>query len=308
MLFNVVIITHFGGEALQNCVDSLRRQSQHFDRLLVIVSSEHQVELPDEETLHLGENAGYSAAINAAFEELAGPILILNDDTIIPDETLKILAQNYRTDCILQPVIRYIDNPSFIENTGHRLHLDGANKAHSRGRKEPQGKNVQRMCFSGAAFLLPPDIIKAVGQFDTKLSPFGEDLDYSLRSIRAGFSIVVVPDAIVYHQLGGSFGRYSREKVQWVESHRIQAKFRSLPWFCIALSPLSSLLRYWRSSKEELLVPPENRGEAILATIKGIVDGYRNLPQSTKKRYQDVHQRNDLDFLLHWLKVRKMQL
>ena len=74
---------------------------------------------------------------------------------------------------------------------------------------------------------------------DTSLSPFGEDLDYALRCIRYGFTIRCVHNARLLHRWGGSYERYSDEKVTWVESHRIQSKFRNLPTWMWFVAPLS---------------------------------------------------------------------
>ena len=120
---------------------------------------------------------------------------------------------------------------------------------------------------------------------DTSLSPFGEDLDYALRCIRYGFTIKCVHDATLLHRWGGSYERYSKQKVTWVESHRIQSKFRNLPMWMLLTAPFSSILRYGMGLQiQESLWKVAS---AAIASIRGIYQGYRSLPTAIRKRRQE---------------------
>ena len=140
-----------------------------------------------------------------------------------------------------------------------------------------------------------------MGLFDPDLSPFGEDLDYSLRTIRQGFSIRLIPAAAVYHKLGHSFGRFSLEKIISIEAYRIQARFRSFPLFLAPIAPISTLYRYWQE-RDHPLVPPNKKGQAILGTTIGIVKGYAGVPNALQKRKQDQQTLSDWEFFLLWWK------
>jgi GT2 family glycosyltransferase len=304
-LLSIAIVTHKGGAHLDRCIQSIVPQDKFIRKLIVIVTSSKKIIDSDIEYVLTDIELNYSQAVNKAFDLLEGSILILNDDTELSKDALYFLLRNFQSNAILQPEIRYMDRPNLIENTGHYIRIDGSNKAHSRKCTNRVGSTLQRMCFSGAAFVIPEEIRNKVGYFDIELSPFGEDLDYSLRTIRMGFDVVVVPEAIVYHKLGASYGRYSKDKIIWVESHRIQAKYRSMPLVCLVLAPVSTTLRYLRSSIEDEMIPNDKQTEAGFGALIGCIKGYYNLSRSLQKRRSDSTIRNDFDFLLHWMKIRK---
>lgn len=292
----IIIITHLCDDFLRKCIHSIETSTITAE-IIVLVSNDKELPAPSNIRTHqFRENIGYARAVNFAFQNYgSSPLLILNDDVVLQQDCLEKLWASYSPRQILQPEIRFYDHPQNIENTGHKLRLDGSNEAHSRGKKNFCSKNTSRLCFSGAAFLISPEIIRAVGLFDPDLSPFGEDLDYSLRSIRQGFSINVVSEALMFHKLGHSFGRYSLEKIISVESHRIQARFRSYPLFLAPLAPISTLYRYWQSRKHPL-VPETRRKEAFWGTLKGITRGYTKIPRALRKRQTDHRKLSDWEF------------
>ena len=57
--------------------------------------------------------------------------------------------------------------------------------------------------FTGANVSLKREVIKQVGLFNPRLGAFGvsEDMEYSMRIRKAGFSIGYAPDAVVFHEL-----------------------------------------------------------------------------------------------------------
>jgi GT2 family glycosyltransferase len=296
----IIIITHLGDEVLRECIRSIKASTVSTE-IIVLVSNAQERPLPSGVLGHqFFKNIGYARSVNFAFQQYGElPLLILNDDLVLMPDCLEKLWAAYRSDRILQPEIRFYDDPERIENAGHRIRLDGANHAVSRGSRTQTCKNMSRMAFSGAAFLISPEIIKAVGDFDPELSPFGEDLDYSLRLCRKGFSVQIIQNAVLLHRLGYSFGRFSLEKIICVESFRIQAKLRSMPLAFFPLAPFSTLLRYWQG-KNHPLVSPKDRTEAMRGTIIGIIKGYTSLPKALRKRQEDQWALSDWDFLKLW--------
>ncbi len=298
----VIIITHLGDDFLGKCVRSIQNSTMTAD-IVVLVSNEKVLALPPNVQGHqFRENIGYARAVNFALQQYGSqPLLIINDDIILKDDCLDKLWRAYSPQQVIQPEVRFYDSPENIENAGHRIRLDGANQAHSRGEASTNEENTSRLCFSGAAFLISPEIIEKVGLLDPDLSPFGEDLDYSLRIIRQGFDIEIIPSAKVYHKLGHSFGRFSLEKIIAVEAYRIQARLRSFPLFLAPMAPLSTIYRYWQSRKHPL-VPSQKRGVAILGVATGILKGYAGLPRALQKRKTDQWVISDREFFRRWWK------
>lgn len=304
----VVFITHHANEMLWSALRSALDSQTWIREIWVVHSHSERSSLPEEfnhsiQYHWLGDNLGFAAAVNWTFTRATGPVFIVNDDTRIEESCMEALcnAAVRHPTSILQPEIRLFDRPDTIENTGHYVGIDGTNHAYERG-QPPQYTGIsERLCFSGAAFWIPEVIYThpKLNSMDTSLSPFGEDLDYALRCIRYGFTIRCVHNARLLHRWGGSYERYSAEKVTWVESHRIQSKFRNLPTWMWFVAPLSSALRYGMGF-QDTRVPEGKSRAAALASIKGIYSGYKALPLAIQKRRQEEFVVSDWEFTKLW--------
>lgn len=242
----VVIVTHLGGPRLEACVAALRGQGAA--ELRVVVSRRDALPVPEGAVaMQLGANPGFAGAANAGLRavEAGRPVVLLNDDTVAAPGFLAALraAAAAGGPGIYQPVIELEGGGGALDNAGHGLLPDGANLARGRGRREvPAG--AEAGAFSGAAVWLCPEVRAAVGLFDESFEAYGEDVDLSLRAVRRGFRVRVVPDARITHTLGASYGRTSPRKVFLVERNRVRAAVRSLPWGAVAAMPLSTPARY----------------------------------------------------------------
>jgi len=81
-----------------------------------------------------------------------------------------------------------------------------------------QHDTLKKCVACGGAMLVRTDIFQRLGGFDPVFDPFGpEDLDFSLRLHKAGYSALYVPQAVAYHTVSHTFGKgysenYARHK------------------------------------------------------------------------------------------------
>ncbi len=331
----VVLITHHANDMLWSAIESILRQQQWIEEVWVVHSHEQRLfnfesvieqhtpfQQRDDLRIRyhwLGDNFGFATAVNWALEQgretCRHPLFILNDDTVLNPQCLERLCNfaSTRPNSILQPDIWLMSTASQrVENSGHKVALDGSNYPIGRGKKPISQDGQQILCFSGAAFWVPPAVYTKPGltHLDTDLSPFGEDLDYALRCIRSGVDIFCVHNASLQHRWGGSFGRYSAQKVKWIESHRIQSKFRNLPLWMICVSPLSSVHRYLGNigNMSQSPVPSGSTLTAIQATLTGTLRGYTAIPRALRKRFEDravePNRLSDWAFTKKWWMLR----
>ncbi len=289
---SVLIITWKGGELLQRCLDSVDAQSLRPTRVRVVLARPRADLLPPGvEALILDRQTDFAAAANAGLRELSGDVLLLNDDTEAHPELLAELHRARRAGGagIYQPRILLADGSGRIDNLGHRLFFDGFNIARGRGQPDPESL-PQDTCgaFSGAAVLLCGEVLERVGLFDERLGAFGEDLDLSLRAVRQGYTIRLVPEARIDHQLGSSYGRTGLKKVYRVERNRALAAARSLPWTALVVSPLSTPSRLVRLAMLGERGPAAGlRAGAALATLGGAFAGVLGVPGALRRRRED---------------------
>ncbi|EQD39980.1 glycosyltransferase, partial [mine drainage metagenome] len=62
-----------------------------------------------------------------------------------------------------------------------------------------QGGFPERMALWGTAMLARRQLIEKIGALDERIFAYWEDIDYSIRSARAGFRNVMVFDAMIFH-------------------------------------------------------------------------------------------------------------
>ncbi|MSQ02159.1 MAG: glycosyltransferase family 2 protein [Myxococcales bacterium] len=282
-----IVVTHLGGSLLQDCIDSIRAQTRPVDELLVVVSNkELAVDAP---SIQLGHNAGFAVAANAGARATRGEVLLLNDDTRLEARCVEHLAAAWRGIAVYQPRIRLADGSGRLDNIGLGFLPDGSVWARGRNGPDQPIKGVPG-CFSGAAALVAREAWDGLGGFDERLGNFGEDVDLSLRLHRRGVPIHSVPDAVVLHHLGASWGRASAEKVRLIERNRVRAAVRSLPMSALLCLPATTLLRY------VVLAGLAGRGHgpgaelpagARLAAVRGFAEGLADAPHWLADRRRD---------------------
>lgn len=292
----MVVVTHFGGSILIDCVNSIVPQLEDCDELFVVVSNERgsaELDGVDAELIELGCNVGFAAAANVGIKASSGVgILLLNDDTVADGALLQSLRPYIDKEGIYQPRITLADGSGRIDNTGHGLYPDGFNWAI--GREDADGEIYDEPrevgACSGAAMLIHRSVIDKIGLFDESFHSFGEDIDLSLRAKRAGFALRYVPEARISHHLGASYGRYGLKKLFWIERNRIRGAFRSMPASLLLTMPIwtaarvlglgtaSATGRTWGARV------PKRGGFALAA---GMVAGMCSIPNAISKRRMD---------------------
>ena len=293
---SVVVVTHLGGDWLRRSLASLVGQLTDADELIVVVSAEpgkaDLESLPPCILLELGHNPHYAAAANAGIARAKGQwLLVLNDDTCADPDFVAELMAAATWPGMYQPRILLADGSGRMDNAGHGLLPDGFNWAIGReDAGEDYGEPGTVGACSGAAFLVHRAVLDRVGVFDEGLVAYGEDVDLSLRVRRAGYVLRYVPRARIQHALGASQGRFSDQKVFWVERNRVRVALRSMPRGALLLWPA------FAGARVGLLMLARAQGKgwsakapssAIPAAVKGILAGLGSSPGALKKRRAD---------------------
>lgn len=183
---------------------------------------------PEVEIIATGENLRWAGGNNAALRKLQeesfpGYILLLNNDTLVPEGSLRRLvlamAGSART-WAATPRICYAADPARVWYDGGVVgRFTGWIKHH--GIRQMAGKLDPGQRFvdygTGCALMLRPRLLDEIGLLDESYHFYGEDADYSLRITAAGGSILHVPKALVLHKVSSSVGRQSPRRA-WLRS------------------------------------------------------------------------------------------
>jgi GT2 family glycosyltransferase len=178
-------------------------------------------DFPDVDVLANPTNIGFSAANNLGIELALARgsdwVFILNNDTVLAADVLEqmiAVAEAHPGAGILSPLIYFSDPPDLVWFGGARF--DPA-----RGRSGRMEHYRRRLTAgfvgvrpidraAGAAMLVSRRAIERVGAFDPDLFFLHEDVDLSLRVHAAGFELLLVPAARVWHRVAATQDGHER--------------------------------------------------------------------------------------------------
>ncbi len=173
---------------------------------------------PEVELLTLKSNRGFAFACNLALsyvlkEKKHDFIFFLNNDATVNPDTLSELigASRQHPHCgIFGPKVYYSDRPDTIWYAGARRIQGVLAVTHTaRGRLDfGQFEKCHEVDYVfAAAMLVRREVFEKTGLFDSRFFLYLEDLDLCLRAQKAGFSLLFVPTAKVWHKGSASTSR-----------------------------------------------------------------------------------------------------
>ena len=167
---------------------------------------------PDVTLIETGENLGFTGGNNVglqwALERGSDYALLLNNDTEVAPDFLRRLIQTAETDPqigIAGPTIYYYEQPQTVWSAGGGIDrqrgttwmvgLDDRDVGQF-------GETPREMDFvTGCALLIKRDVLQKVGLLDDRFFAYYEDAEWCVRVQRAGFKIVHVPTAKIWHKI-----------------------------------------------------------------------------------------------------------
>jgi GT2 family glycosyltransferase len=172
---------------------------------------------PDVELVETGANLGYSGGNNAgirhALERGADWVVLVNNDATVDPrafEAFRGAARRHPAAGILAGKVLFADRPAHIWWAGQRVSLLSGYSGRPDGYGRPDGPEyeIERPTGRavGALMAVSRRVIEAVGMLDEDLFAYVEDVDWSVRMRRAGYEVVLVPDARAWHAVSGSTG------------------------------------------------------------------------------------------------------
>lgn len=215
---SIVLVTHNNLNLTIQCVNSILRNTTWPNYQLIVVDNGSEddtgdylerlrQEVPTAKVILNPDNRGFAAANNQGLREADGDILLLlNNDTVVPDGWLDPLVRHLRDPSIglVGPVTNAVGNEAKIEVSYTDIQQmqdfsDGYTKAH-----KGQSFDISMLAMFCVAFRR--GILEEVGYLD---EAFGigmfEDDDYSRRVQAAGYRTVCAEDAFIHHYGQASF-------------------------------------------------------------------------------------------------------
>ena len=215
----VIILNYMRAQDTIDCVRTLKDSTYPSLRLIVVdnASPDSSAELihqaiPDIEILHSKKNTGYAGGMNLgityALQFAPKYLLVLNSDTLVDREytyhLVSSLEANIDAACAAGTIYHYPDKGKIWYAGGKLIKIRGSGFS---TRKAPDKdvlklSRVENVTFiSGCAFLIRAEAIKKAGAFDERFFMYLEDTELCARLLHAGFRLLYVPCAKIFHKV-----------------------------------------------------------------------------------------------------------
>lgn len=222
------------------CINSVQKSDYKNIQIIVVNNSlndglEDEIKKFSEVTFiqnkeNLGFTGGNNVGIKYALISGADYIFILNPDTIIDKSCISILVKNINDGDILGPKIFFYKSHKIWYAGGilDKLNVIGKH----RGVDEEdiaQYESIEETDYvSGAALFTKKEVFESIGFFDENYFLYYEDSDFCLRAKKAGFKILYIPKAVVYHKNALSTGLGSPLQDYFITRNRLLFAFKFL--------------------------------------------------------------------------------
>lgn len=230
----VIILNWNGRKLLEQFLPVASRYSITEDADLIVAdngSTDDSVEWvkahhPEVKVLSFSENYGFAEGYNKAIKQTQYKYtILLNSDVEVTEDWTRPLLDFMRRNSdvgALQPKIRSWKERTKFEYAGAAGgYLDKLGYPYCRGRlfdsiEEDHGQydgKVVDICWaSGAALMVRTEIYLKVGGLDARFFAHMEEIDLCCRIHGAGYRVVAVPDAMVFHVGGASLAQGNPKK------------------------------------------------------------------------------------------------
>lgn len=205
MQVNVVIVTFNRLGLLKKCLESVRAQTVHLNKIFIVNNGstdgtkEWLSGLSDVVVIHqdnVGSAGGFGTGMKAAFEDGADWIWVMDDDVMVASDCLEQLMKYSHLSKCLNPRKFFADNVEFEWES--LLDIDSGNVGQLKNVSFKNGRDVCFVnvgCFEG--MLVHRDIIAKIGVPDKRFFIVYDDAIYGfLASMYT--SVAYVKNALIY--------------------------------------------------------------------------------------------------------------
>jgi GT2 family glycosyltransferase len=281
-----VVLNWNGCRDTISCLQSLAEQD--YPALQIVVVDNNSTDdsvahireaFPSVEMLQSPANHGFAAGCNLgtrlALERSAAFVWLLNNDTVVPPDTLTklIAAASDSQTGMVGTVLRYAHNPAKVQAWG------GGSIVRSMGFARhfyaPAALDSNSY-LTFASVLLRRELLQGVGLLDEGYFMYFEDADLSFRARAAGWRLAVAADTAVLHKEGGSVSPNRNSRVDRI----------------VTASGIRFLRRYGQpQSIAPILFVLSRLGKRLLhadlagirAVLRGVLDWWRDTPMAFQK-------------------------
>jgi len=215
----VIVLCYNGVELTLACLGSLRQQEYEQADILVVDNASQdntpasvQARFPQVQVIETGANLGFAAGNNIglryALDHGYDYAMLLNNDTEVAPDMLSVLiaaGMQDPTTGALGPKIYYHDRPQTLWSAGGIIDWRRGGWSLMRGIDSVDTGQFDTLAdvdfVTGCALLVRRSTIERVGMLDERFGMYYEETEWCVRVARAGWRIVCVPGARLWHKI-----------------------------------------------------------------------------------------------------------
>jgi GT2 family glycosyltransferase len=289
---SVVVVTRNRKDEVLICLKSIVEQTLSPNEIILVDNSSNddtseivKKKFPRVIVVKSNTNLGGAGGRNLGLDKTKGDyILFLDDDTKADKNLVKELAKcldNNKRNGIVQPKIYEMENPNTLQGVGHDINL-------LTGRVIGIGVHVKdigqyqkemKIPMVGCTWMVKRKVFEKIGKYDEDYFIPYEDSDFSIRASRAGFQLVFVPTAKIWHKgVKGHIDpklewigittpersyRVSRNKIIFMKKHAPSLNFLV---FLVIFTPIYTILH-------SLIIISSGKMDILISYWKGLFSG-----------------------------------
>jgi GT2 family glycosyltransferase len=266
LVISVILNTNRRDDTLI-CLNSLAKSAYKNHQTIVLdnSSTDGSIEaihesFPDVRIISLKDNKGYAGnnnvGIQAALDLGADWVFVLNEDTVLAEDCIQHLVKVAEIDTkigIVGPLVYHYNEPEVIQSAGGWLnnHWEAGHFSHNKPDMGQYNQPHSVNWVSGCAILVRRAVIEQIGALDERFFYYWEETEWCLRASRAGWLIMLVPAAKLWHkgvqrnyQPNSNVTYYNtRNHLMMMQEHRAPLVAWSYTWLNLSKTFISWSLR-----------------------------------------------------------------
>lgn len=268
LLASVIIPLWNGRDYIERCLSTVLAQDYSALEVIVVdnASGDNSADLvaekfPSVRLIRNKQNLGFAGGVNVGLRAARGEVMILlNQDTFVEPGWLRALVSGLLdmpdggiAGCKILNV-----GAQIIQHAGGYLTKPRALPGHVGHNEIDTGQYNQVTdadFVTGGAMAIHRRVVEAIGYFDEAFFFYFEDVDYCYRARAAGFRVVYIPSAVLYHHDKASLGAGTISYYTRFHTSRLQfaLKHWGTSYFISELQPQEWMdLEYPASPQERL--------------------------------------------------------